>query len=159
MDNGVLRRDDGSHLPLYGWPQPFIHTALIGLVVAGAYYLSARAGLALTFKPGNFIAFWPPATILLVALLMTLSSRGWAVLLASLPPHVIAMMQVGRLGFFSAVFGLLTWLGAWIAVVTCDAPGVSRGGWPGSRTFIYIRCVQSSVGPCLWPLPAQRFRR
>ncbi len=117
MGNGVLRRDDGACLPLYGWAQPSIRTALTGFVVAVAYYLSARGGLALTFPPDNLVAFWPPATILLVALLMTLPCRGWGVLLASLPPHVIAMMQVGRWGSFSLVFGFLTWLGAWIAVV------------------------------------------
>jgi PAS domain S-box-containing protein len=117
MGNGVLRQDEVVRLPLYGWDQPHIRTALTGFVVAVAYYLSARAGLALTFQPDNLAAFWPPATILLVALLITAPCRGWVVLLASLPPHVIAMMQVGRLGFFSVVFGLLPWLGAWTATV------------------------------------------
>jgi integral membrane sensor domain MASE1 len=123
MDNSVLRRDEGARLALYGWAQPYIRTALTGFVVAVAYYLSARAGLALTFQPGNLAAFWPPATILLVALLTTPPSRGWVVLLASLPPHAIALMQVGRLGFFSLAFGLLTWLGAWTTVAALRRVG------------------------------------
>jgi PAS domain S-box-containing protein len=116
MGNGVLKRDDGVTLSRYGWAQPYIRTASIGLVVAVVYYLSARAGLALTFQPDDLAAFWPPAAILLVALLLTPPCRGWTVLLASLPPHVIAMVQVGRSGFFSPTFGLITWLGAWTAV-------------------------------------------
>src|SRR5262245_51189478 len=53
---------------------------------------------------------------------MTRPYRGWAVLLASLPPHVIAMMQVGRWGF-SLIFGLTTWLGGWTAVVALRRVG------------------------------------
>jgi PAS domain S-box-containing protein len=142
MDNSVLRREDGARLALYGWAQPYIRTALTGFVVAVAYYLSARAGLALTFQPGNLAAFWPPATILLVALLMTPPSRGWAVLLASLPPHAIALMQVGRLGFFALLFGLLTWLGAWITVVALRRVGGEP--WRLARLqdfYLYTLCV------------------
>jgi PAS domain S-box-containing protein len=116
MGNGVLKRDDGVPQSRYGWAQPYIRTALIGLVVAVVYYLSARVGLALTFQPGDLAAFWPPAAILLVALLMTPPCRGWTVVLASLPPHVIAMVQVGKSGLFSPIIGLITWLGAWTAV-------------------------------------------
>jgi PAS domain S-box-containing protein len=118
MGNGVLRRDNVARQALYsGGAQPYIRTALKGFMVAVAYYLSARAGLALRFQPDHLAAFWPPATVLLVALLMTPPCRGWVVLLASLPAHVIAVMQVGRLGLFSPVLGLLTWLGAWTTVV------------------------------------------
>jgi integral membrane sensor domain MASE1 len=123
MGNGVLRGDDVALQPLHGSAQAYLHTALTGFAVAAAYYLSARAGLALRFPPDDLTAFWPPATILLVALLMTPPRRGWVVLLAALPPHVIAMMQVGSLGFFSPVLGLLTWLGAWTAVVALRARG------------------------------------
>jgi PAS domain S-box-containing protein len=116
MGNGVLRRGNGARPPLYDRAKRYIRTALTGLVVAVAYYLSARAGLALTFQPDDLAAFWPPATILLIALLMTPPCRGWTVVLAPLPPHVIAMMQVGRSGLFSPVLGLIAWLGAWTAV-------------------------------------------
>jgi PAS domain S-box-containing protein len=142
MGNGVLRGDDIARQLLYGWAHPYIRTTLTGLVVAVAYYLSARAGLALTFQPDNLVAFWPPATILLVALLNIPARQWWVVLLASLPPHVIAMMQVGRSGFFSAVFGLLTWLGAWTAVAALRR---SRGEpWRLARLqdfYLYTLCA------------------
>ena len=117
MGNGVLRRDDVARQLLYRWAQPYIRTALTGFVVAVAYYLSARAGLALRSPPDNMAAFWPPATILLVALLNIPAAQWWVVLLAALPPHVIAQVQVGRSAFFSLAFGLLGWLGAWTATV------------------------------------------
>jgi PAS domain S-box-containing protein len=142
MGNGVLRRDDGARLPFYGWAQPSIRTALTGFVVAVAYYLSARAGLALTFQPDNLVAFWPPATILLVTLLMTRPGRGWTVLVASLPPYVIAMLQVGWWGFFSAVFGLLTWLGAWTAVVALRRTRGEPWRFAGLQDFyLYMLCA------------------
>lgn len=37
--------------------------------------------------------------------------------LAALPTHVIAVVQVGGWGFFPLFFGLLSWLGAWTAAV------------------------------------------
>src|SRR5215475_5313116 len=117
MGNGVLRRHDVTRQLLYGWAQPYIRTALTGFVVAVAYYLSARAGLALRSPPDNIAAFWPSATILLVALLTIPARQWWVVLLAALPPHVIAQVQMGRSAFFSPVFGLLGWLGAWTATV------------------------------------------
>jgi PAS domain S-box-containing protein len=117
MGAKVSRRDNAARQPLSGRARSYRHTALTGVVVAAAYYLSARAGLALRFPPDNLSAFWPPAAVLLVALLMTPSHRWWVVLLASLPPHVIAQIQVGRSALFSLFFGLLAWLGAWTATV------------------------------------------
>jgi integral membrane sensor domain MASE1 len=117
MGNGVLRRDDVTRQLLYGWAQPYIRTTLTVFLIAVAYYLSARAGLALRSPPDNIAAFWPPATILLVALLNIPARHWWVVLLAALPPHVIAQVQVGRAASFSSVFGLLGWLGAWTATV------------------------------------------
>jgi PAS domain S-box-containing protein len=117
MGAGVSRRDNAARQPLSGRVRSHRHTALTGAVVAVAYYLSARAGLALRFPPDNISAFWPPAAVLLVALLMIPPHRWWVVLLASLPPHVIAQVQVGRSAFFSLFFGLFAWLGAWAATV------------------------------------------
>jgi PAS domain S-box-containing protein len=117
MGNGVLRQNDIARQLLYGWAQPYIRTTLTGFVVAVAYYLSARVGLALRSSPDNIAAFWPPAAILLVALLKVPARQWWVVLLAALPFHVIAQVQVGRSAFFSPVFGLLGWFGAWTATV------------------------------------------
>jgi hypothetical protein len=76
MKTGLLRRDVGGRPLLYGRMRPHISTALTGLVGAAAYYVSMRAGLALRSPPDNLAAFWPPATILLVGLLMT-PPRRW----------------------------------------------------------------------------------
>src|SRR5215813_2617833 len=123
MGNRVLRRDDVVRQLTYERAQPYVRTTLTGFVVAAAYYLSARAGLALRFPPDNISAFWPPAAVLLIALLMTPPHRWWVVLLASLPPHVIAQVQVGRSALFSLLFGLLGWLGAWTAAVALRRVG------------------------------------
>lgn len=142
MGNRVLRRDDIARKPLYGCAQPYIRTALTGLAVAVAYYLSVRAGIALRFPPDNIAAFWPPATILLVALLMTPACRWWVVLLASLPPHVIALRPVGRSAFFPLVFGLLGWLGAWTATVALRRVGGEP--WRLARLqdfYLYTLCA------------------
>jgi len=58
------------------------------LIVAVAYYLGARLGLALTMHPQPVSTLWPPNAILLAALLLT-PPRIWPfVLLGALPAHL-----------------------------------------------------------------------
>src|SRR5436309_6707041 len=67
--------------------------ASIGLSVALAYYLGAKIGFALTFRPHPVSVLWPPNSILLAALLLTPVRIWWVILLAALPAHLAAQLQ------------------------------------------------------------------
>src|SRR5437762_7961779 len=67
--------------------------ASIGLSVALAYYLGAKIGFALTFRPHPVSVLWPPNSILLAALVLT-PVRVWRlILLAAFPAHLAAQLQ------------------------------------------------------------------
>ena len=69
--------------------------AAAALLVAAAYYLGAKIGLALTFSPYPISVLWPPNAVLLAALLLA-PVRWWALLLlAAFPAHLIAQLQGG----------------------------------------------------------------
>jgi two-component system sensor kinase FixL len=65
----------------------------IALAVALAYYLGAKVGFALTFKPHPVSVLWPPNAILLAALLLTPTRVWWILLLAALPAHWLVQLQ------------------------------------------------------------------
>jgi PAS domain S-box-containing protein len=65
----------------------------IGLCVSAAYYLGAKIGLALTFKPHPVSVLWPPNSILVAALLLTPPRIWWFVLLTAFPAHWAAQLQ------------------------------------------------------------------
>ncbi|PYJ23037.1 MAG: hypothetical protein DME99_03935, partial [Verrucomicrobia bacterium] len=68
-------------------------TVRIGLLVFIGYYLGAKLGFALTFKPYPVSVLWPPNSILVAALLLT-PPRIWCfVLLAAFPAHCAAQLQ------------------------------------------------------------------
>jgi PAS domain S-box-containing protein len=65
-------------------------TLFSAILLSAGYYIGVRLALALTFRPSPVSALWPANAILLAALLM-MPVRSWGVLLlAVLPPHVIA---------------------------------------------------------------------
>ena len=65
------------------------------LLVFAAYYLGAKLGLALTFRPHPISVLWPPNAILLAALLLA-PIRWWPVLVAAaFPAHLLAELQDG----------------------------------------------------------------
>ena len=64
-----------------------------GLVVFVGYYLGAKLGFALTFRPHPVSVLWPPNSILAAALLLTPVRIWWLVLLAALPAHLAAELQ------------------------------------------------------------------
>jgi PAS domain S-box-containing protein len=66
---------------------------VIGLSVFAGYYLGAKIGFALTFKPYPVSVLWPPNSILVAALLLTPPRLWWFVLLAAFPAHWAAQMQ------------------------------------------------------------------
>lgn len=84
------------------------------IVVATAYYLSAKFGLSLIFKPDYIAALWPPNAILLSILFLTKPKEWLWFLLAVIPAELAADLPSGipltmALGFVGA---------DWIEVLT-----------------------------------------
>jgi PAS domain S-box-containing protein len=76
------------------WNVPFNSpTVVTGLVVFVGYYLGAKLGFALTFRPHPVSVLWPPNSILAAALLLTPVRIWWLVLLAAFPAHLAAELQ------------------------------------------------------------------
>ena len=65
------------------------------LLVAIAYYLSAKLGFAFTFQPHPISTLWLPNSLLLAALLLSPVSSWWMLLAAALPAHLAAELQSG----------------------------------------------------------------
>src|SRR5262245_10937341 len=69
--------------------------AALAILVASAYVVAARIGLALTMRPHPVSTLWPPNAVLL-ALLLLVPTRRWAfVLLAALPAHLAVELLAG----------------------------------------------------------------
>src|SRR6266513_5139639 len=66
---------------------------VIGLCVFAGYYLGAKLGFALTFKPYPVSVLWPPNSIRVAALLLTPPRTWWVILLAAFPAHCAAQIQ------------------------------------------------------------------
>jgi PAS domain S-box-containing protein len=66
---------------------------VIGLWVFAGYYLGAKIGFALTFKPHPVSVLWPPNSILVAALLLTPPRIWWFVLLVAFPAHCATQLQ------------------------------------------------------------------
>ena len=76
------------------WNVPFDSpTVVTGLVVFVGYYLGAKLGFALTFRPHPVSVLWPPNSILAAVLLLTPVRIWWLVLLAAFPAHLAAELQ------------------------------------------------------------------
>jgi PAS domain S-box-containing protein len=69
------------------------HTIFIGLGVFAGYYIGAKIGFALTFRPHPISVLWPPNSVLVAALLLTPPRVWWFILLAALPAHWTAQLQ------------------------------------------------------------------
>jgi two-component system, LuxR family, sensor kinase FixL len=77
-----------------GWNFPFdSRTVVTAFLVFVGYYLGARIGFALTFKPHPVSVLWPPNSILVAALLLTPVRIWWVILLAAFPAHLAAQAQ------------------------------------------------------------------
>jgi PAS domain S-box-containing protein len=85
----------GSHLEADRSRNQFLdwRVAAIALSVFLAYYLGAKIGFALTFRPHPVSVLWPPNSILLAALLLTPVRIWWVILLAAFPAHLAAQLQ------------------------------------------------------------------
>src|SRR5687768_17004756 len=56
--------------PLARAPGEYHRPVIAALLVAAAYYLGAKVGLALTFSPHPISVLWPPNATLMAALLV-----------------------------------------------------------------------------------------
>jgi PAS domain S-box-containing protein len=92
-DRGIVTRTTGSETT--GWEWTSRQTALAALLTAGAYWIGARLGLALTFGPSPVAALWPPNAVLLAALLVAPVSAWWLILLSVLPVHLLVELRGG----------------------------------------------------------------
>jgi PAS domain S-box-containing protein len=84
--------------PPPGW-QRFVPPAAAvrgPLLTALGYFVGAESAFLVgTLSDRIFAPFWPPNVILFAALLLAPTSRWWLYVLATVPAHVIAEMQVG----------------------------------------------------------------
>jgi signal transduction histidine kinase len=68
--------------------------AVAAAIVCVAYYLGANLGFLLRLPPATPSVLWPPNSILTAALLLTPSRHWWIYLLAALPAHLAAELNV-----------------------------------------------------------------
>ena len=85
---GSGRETDRSNAQFFDW-----RVAGIGLLIAAGYYIGAKIGFALTFKPHPVSVLWPPNSILLAGLLLTRKSAWWILLLAAFLAHWLVQLQ------------------------------------------------------------------
>ena len=85
----------GSRSKTEGGDAQFFNRRVVGiaLCVFVGYYLGAKVGFALTFRPHPVSVLWPPNAILLAALLLTPVRIWWVVLLAAFPAHLATQLQ------------------------------------------------------------------
>ncbi len=67
----------------------------ISILVALAYYVAAKIGFALTFKPRPVSVMWLPNSILVAGLLLSPIRTWWLLLLSALPAHLAAELGSG----------------------------------------------------------------
>jgi signal transduction histidine kinase len=106
---------------------------LIALTVAVVYYFSARAAFLFTYPGTRTLLFWPPSTVLLVAMLFTPRRTWWTFIVATLPAHLLPVTPMSA----SALYGVLFYAGNVIeSMVIALAVLRFNGGRPRFDNFI-----------------------
>lgn len=132
------------------WLEAFPDALRIPLITSIAYFLGAQAAFLIgTLSDAIFAPFWPPNMILFYALLRTDYADWWKLLLAVLPAHVIAELQVGMdwpqltVAFLTncAVALINAWGVRWLLV---SPPWLSSF----RRALIFV-IVAAGIGPAL----------
>jgi PAS domain S-box-containing protein len=95
MSEGVLNRAGDMRVDVTRDQASLRHTVLVALFVLTGYYFTAKIGFAFTLQPGSVSVLWMPNSILLSALLITPRRSWWIILLAALPAHLAAELQIG----------------------------------------------------------------
>jgi signal transduction histidine kinase len=95
MSLSAERNSDSVQEKIHGSYWTHIQPAGFAIFVLLAYYLGAKIGFNLTFKPHVVSTLWPPNAILFAVLVLT-SWRMWPVaLLAAFLAHLIVELQSG----------------------------------------------------------------
>jgi two-component system, LuxR family, sensor kinase FixL len=124
-------------------------TILTGLGVFVGYYIGAKIGFALTFRPHPVSVLWPPNSVLVAALLLTAPRSWWLILVFAFPAHWAAQLQ-------SHVPPLM--ISSWFLSNSCEAligAGLTRYILGGPIDFRSLRnvgifCVCAAfIGPFL----------
>lgn len=68
-----------------------VRVGLIALLVAGAYFLTARLAFVFAYPNTRVLLLWPPCVVLIVAMLFTPRRTWWTFILAALPVHLFAI--------------------------------------------------------------------
>src|SRR5215471_4313790 len=68
---------------------------LAGVLVFIGYFLGAKLGFALTFRPFPVSVLWPTNALLLSAMLLTPTRVWWFLVLCAFPAHLLAELQSG----------------------------------------------------------------
>jgi PAS domain S-box-containing protein len=68
---------------------------VVALLVAVAYYVTAKVGFAFALQPGSVSTLWMPNSILLAGLLLVPKRYWWLILVASGPAHFASEVQSG----------------------------------------------------------------
>ena len=95
MSELVVRTAEPHRASLITRYQHILRSALVALLVSLAYFIGAKIGFALTFKPHPVSTLWPPNSILFAALLLSPVRSWWLLLLAVLPAHVLVQLNAG----------------------------------------------------------------
>lgn len=105
-----------SYTVLNKYP-PWFQTLSAPLLITICYYLGAKFGLALSFKPDYIAPLWPPNAVLLCALLLSSPSRWSYFLLAVVPAELLADLPAGIPLMMSLGFVCSDWIEVIIAVI------------------------------------------
>lgn len=73
------------------YARTILRVVLTAVLVAGAYFLSARLAFIFAFPKTRTLLLWPPSTVLLLAMLFTPRRTWWTFILAALPAHLLAV--------------------------------------------------------------------
>jgi len=145
------------------------------LLVALGYYVGTRMGFAWTPTGQPNSTFWPANAILLAVLLLAPRRRWWTLLLAVLPTHMFAQLQVGV-----PVWTALGWFITNTSEALIGAFCIARFAHPrntfdnvrGVFTFVLFGVVLAPLatsfldaaavvitgwGRAFWPLGVERF--
>jgi two-component system sensor kinase FixL len=93
--SAAVAREPSSSLDRAPAADTYNHPVIAALLVAAAYYLGAKLGLALTFSPHPISVLWPPNAILMGALLVAPVRWWWLPIAAAFPAHLAAELQGG----------------------------------------------------------------
>jgi integral membrane sensor domain MASE1 len=95
LSNFCAGRDNSSENHESFVPAGKLRSIASAVLVGIGYYVGTRIGFALTPKGQPNSTFWPPNAILLAAFLLAPRRSWWTFVLAILPVHLLAQLQIG----------------------------------------------------------------